>query len=619
MEIISKSGGLFALAMPRGEGKTTLAEALVIWAAITGQHSYIFLIGSTEEKATEMLTSIKTELQYNDRLLEDFPEVCYPIRKLEGIANRARGQVHHGAKTEIKWGAEEIVLPNIPGSAASGSIIRVAGLTGDIRGAVRTIARDGVTIRIRPTLVLLDDPQTDESAFSPAQCDKRHRTIQGSVLGMVGPGEKMTALMLCTVIREDDLADRILDREKSPRWQGQTTSMMVKMPENMELWETYKQVWEDSYRKHGDIRLATAFYKKNRKALDKGAEASWPERFEPDEISAVQSAMNIWSFSERSFWAEYQNKPMPEVDPDLGIMTVKEIMAKTNKLDRGLIPQEASKLVGMIDVQGNALFYVVAAFADDFTGSIVDYGAFPDQRLAYFTLAKLRRTLSKKYTGCGLEARLFAGLNDLIDDLCGKEWNQSGGGVMRISRMLVDANWGDSTDTVYKVCQENDHAAVLIPSHGEGVTAGKRPYSEYKRRKGEKLGHNWRIPNVSRKRTIKHLLYDTNYWKSFLHRRLKVSVNDPSCLTLFKASGQHDHRMIAEHFTAEVRTLTEGHSRQVDEWSHPNKSLDNHFFDCAVGCMVAASMEGASMPSLQPIKNKRKKKLNLLELREAQG
>ena len=36
----------------------------------------------------DMLESIRVELDGNDRLLEDFPEVCHPIRSLDGIANR---------------------------------------------------------------------------------------------------------------------------------------------------------------------------------------------------------------------------------------------------------------------------------------------------------------------------------------------------------------------------------------------------------------------------------------------------------------------------------------------------------------------------------------------------
>ena len=81
-----------------------------------------------------MLDSIKTELDCNDLLLADFPEVCFPIQALDGISNRANGQLYQGKRTQIGWTAKEIVLPTIAGSHASGAIIKVAGLTGRIRG-----------------------------------------------------------------------------------------------------------------------------------------------------------------------------------------------------------------------------------------------------------------------------------------------------------------------------------------------------------------------------------------------------------------------------------------------------------------------------------------------------
>ncbi|MCK6458235.1 MAG: hypothetical protein L6Q92_17110, partial [Phycisphaerae bacterium] len=123
-------GGLFAMAMPRGSGKTSLCETACLWALVYGHREFVALIGSDEEHAANMLDSIKAELENNDLLLEDFPEVVFPIRALEGIHQRAGGQLFQGKQTHIGWTAREIVLPTIPGSKASGTIIRVAGITG---------------------------------------------------------------------------------------------------------------------------------------------------------------------------------------------------------------------------------------------------------------------------------------------------------------------------------------------------------------------------------------------------------------------------------------------------------------------------------------------------------
>ena len=67
-------GGLFAMAMPRGSGKTTICECACIWAVLYGHREFVCLIGSDEGHASDMLDSIKTELEANDLLLEDFEE-----------------------------------------------------------------------------------------------------------------------------------------------------------------------------------------------------------------------------------------------------------------------------------------------------------------------------------------------------------------------------------------------------------------------------------------------------------------------------------------------------------------------------------------------------------------
>ena len=169
-------GGLFAFAMPRGTGKTQLSEMATIWSMLYGHREFVCLIGATETAALEMLDSIKTELEVNGRLEEDFPETVFPIKRLDGIANRCAGQLHRGERTRIVWTSNEIVLPTIKGSPAAGVVVRVAGITGRVRGMKykRPDGRSG-----RPSLVIVDAPQTTESAGSLEQTRKRVRVFGG--------------------------------------------------------------------------------------------------------------------------------------------------------------------------------------------------------------------------------------------------------------------------------------------------------------------------------------------------------------------------------------------------------------------------------------------------------
>ncbi|MCA9221525.1 MAG: phage terminase large subunit family protein [Planctomycetales bacterium] len=603
-------GGLFAMAMPRGSGKTTICECACIWAVLNGHREFVCLIGSDEGHAMDMLDSIKMELDGNDLLLEDYPEVVFPIQALDGIANRCNGQLYQGQRTHIGWTAREVVLPTMPGSVASGAIIKVAGITGRIRG-MKYKRSDGKTVR--PSLVVIDDPQTDESARSVSQCATRESILAGAILGLAGPGKKISGIMPCTVIRPSDMADNILCRDKHPEWNGERTKMVYAFPENEKLWHRYGELRAESLRVHGDIRLATEFYLANQAEMDAGAEIAWAERYNHDEASAIQHAMNLRLQDEAAFFAEYQNEPLPEETAGDDELTADQIAGKLNRMKRGEVPIGCSHLTAFIDVQANMLFYVVAGWEDNFTGYVVDYGTFPDQKRPYFTLRDARQTLVLATNVGGLEGSIYAGLECLSQSLLGREWRRDDGAAIRIDRCLVDANWGSSTDVVYQFCRQSAHAGLIMPSHGRFVGASSQPFSEYKRRPGDRIGHNWRVPNVHGKRAVRHVVYDTNYWKSFIHARLAVSMGDRGCLSLFGDAPQ-THRMLAEHLTSEYRVKTEGRGRTVDEWKMRPERADNHWFDCLVGCAVAASMQGAVLEGTQAVATPKPQRVSFAEL-----
>ena len=604
-------GGLFALALPRGSGKTTITESAALWSMLYGHREFVVLIGATESAALELLDSLKTELEVNERLAEDFPEVCYPVAQLEGIANRCAGQLYKGERTRITWTSNEIVLPTVEGSRASGIIVRVAGITGRIRG-MKFKRSDGRNVR--PSLVVIDDPQTSESAGSLEQTRKRVRVLAGDILGLAGPGQKISGIMPCTIIRPGDMADIILNRNTHPDWNGEKTRMVYRFPSNMKLWEEYAEIRAEALRTEGNFQKATEFYLANREAMDAGAEVSWEARFNHDEVSALQHAMNLKFQDEAAFMSEYQNDPLPDDTADDSLLSVDEICAKINGLARRRVPLKCDRLTMFVDVQKALLFYVVIAWAEDFTGAVIDYGSWPDQHRHEYSLADANPSIQTLFPKAGFEGALYAALSALTDECLGREWEREDGAVLKIERALVDANWGQSTDVVYQFCRQSSHAGVILPSHGRYVGASSKPMTEYRKQQGDRLGFNWMIPNVAGKRAIRHVIYDTNYWKSFIHARLAVPVGDKGSLTLYgRIPGAH--QLFAEHLTAEYRVKTQGRGRTVDEWKLKPQSHDNHFLDCVAGCAVCGSMLGASLPETLPAKLDRKPMIRLSDKR----
>ena len=599
----------FAVAMPRGSGKTSLSLAAVIWAVLTGRHAFVYLLASSDDQAVKLLGNIKGQLSANPLLLEDYPESIYPIQRLENEARRCTGQKCLGAPTHIKWGVNEIVLPTIPNSKSSGAVVRACGLAGNFRGAM-VVRPNGQSIR--PTLVVADDPQNDASARSMVQTAERLSILNGTIIGLAGPDQKTGVIVPCTVIQRGDLADQILDHKRFPAWRGERTKMIYQWPKNADLWAEYCRLREQSIRDNGRGQEATEFYRKHKAEMDEGAVVAWPARFSPEagEISALQAVYNLLlDYKEQGFAAEFQNEPLVESAEDEARLTAKDIWGKANGRPRGHVPPQCTKLTAFIDVHDNLLFYAVCGWEDNFTGYVVDYGTFPKQNRRHFTLTNATHTLGKMFPEAGRDGAILAGLESLVKTLLDTHY-QRGQGYMQIDRLLVDMGYKDKIVAAVKY---RIGGSVMMLSKGVGIRAGNRPISQYQRRVGWKLGYHWYIPNVARTQEHPHMVIDTNFWKSFIHDRFSTAPGDAASLTLF--GSPETHELFAAHIAeSETWVMTHGQGRDVKEWRLKPSKPDNHWFDCLVGCAAAASEQGIALEGQQIMSSRQKKRLKISEL-----
>ncbi|MCR9031284.1 phage terminase large subunit [Citrobacter amalonaticus] len=264
-EIISATTGQNdAIAAPRGEAKSTIVSQLfVIWGIVLALKHYPVIIMDSIDQAYPMLEAIKAELQFNPRLMMDFPEAT------------GCGRV---------WQAGTILTRN-------DIKVQVAGSGKKLRGL-----RHGP---YRPDLAVLDDIENDEQVRNPEQRDKLDNWLKKTVLPLGGAGAKFDVVYIGTILHHDSVLSRTL---KNPLWKRARFKALISWPHNMELWDKWEEILRNND-EDGEL-LARAFYEQHRQEMEEGAVVSWAAR-------PLYTLMLIRARDGHStFDAEYQNDPV---------------------------------------------------------------------------------------------------------------------------------------------------------------------------------------------------------------------------------------------------------------------------------------------------------------------
>ena len=605
-----------AIAMPRGSGKSSLCEAAILRAVLKGDDRFSVLLAAIAKKASDSIRWFKRALTHNQLLFEDFPEVCHPLRLLQNEARRCLGQSYKGERTNILWAHDRIILPTIPDRPTSGSILHSCGIGGNVRG-LKLDMPDGTVIR--PTLAMVDDPQTAKSARSqgPAgQTARRLQVILQDVQGLAGPDAQVGVMVPCTVIESGDLADQILDRKLYPDFRGERTKRFYSWPTHMKLWEQYRELRESAMQAGEPLDESVEFYRsrmcnQGRKldepaecpdcphranCMDCGAVVDWADRRGMRNLSAVQDAMHsLYKYGPVGFAAEFQNEPL------LGDGTGQRLNAalcrsRVSGHTRFDIPVGCTELTMGVDVQQHSLWYVIVAWQPNFTGHVVDYGVWPPQSRAVYTKAEIAVSMNNiqtRYPNRGIEGTIQAALEEFIPRAQAQNFQRSGGGnLMRLGRDLVDSGKWDNVIAAVKM---KVGGATMLLSKGFGIGASKVPMARRSRKPGErwdKLGF-WYIPVTQGTKEFPAVHVDTNHWKSFVHQGFLTAPGDPGAITIF-GNDPMAHEMYASHICAETYGPEPffGHGRWVEEWKIRPERPDNDWLDAMVLATVGASMLG---------------------------
>lgn len=596
----AKYGGDQAIAAPRGDGKTTITECVVTYCVLTGLLTFPLILAATGPDAERILGNIKAHLEDNERLHADYNEVCGPIRELDGLPNRANGQLVHGkigseqiaeTRSRIKWAGRQIVLPTVKAkrSRATGAIIATRGLDAAVRGL-----RYGAK---RPDLAVIDDPETRDLAESPdeRQHEKLERKIDQDIAGLAGQGRRLARVMLTTLMRRECVSAKFTDPTQKPSWHGVRFRLVEQWPAHGELWDEYisrRQAGQHAGDKFS--RGAHAFYLDHRDQMDDGVLVGNPWRFVPEllpdgsqyQVSTIQAVHDlIADIGRDSFHTEYQNDPPEETGPIESGITAHRVQTQVSGYPRCVIPPGCTVLVQGMDVRKVALHWAVVAFRADATSYVIDYG-----------VQEVRGTVAGSDEGVdvAIVAAIRARMSDCADGL----YHAIDGEVMPINLTLVDAGW--RTDAVYHACREL--GLGIMPAMGFGKSAGCvqiRFSPPVRHQRDKKPGDGWFLSR--RERGVWLVCMDADRWKAWEHDRWMTPTDKPGARFMWGEgddSGrlsfdQKAHHSFSRHIVSEVEVEELVKGALVRKWKP--KSGNNHWLDASYMADVAANMKGIAL------------------------
>lgn len=595
MHELAQAGGKKAVAAPRSRGKSTIVKGMHIYLAAACLAPFIVAVGATSSLAKRLFSDFRTEWKINDLLFADFPEICAPVRELDGAPQRAARQHVDGHLTNINWPSDDFLrLPRVPGyandylkslgaewSPYAGYKMTYAGLDAAFRGL--NIDDD------RPTFLSIDDPETRESANSLTQIESRIEIIERDIEGLEGGDRPMGIMMITTVQKAFSASAQYTDPLQKPAWGGERYGWVQKWPDRMDLWDEYIALRHKA-QKDGDRygMVAVEFYLANRDAMHEGAELI-AENYKPvklpDGRDAVHSALHeafnkIADTNMAAFRSEYQNDPEPEEEAEGLALTPGRVAGQLSGLQRGETPDDTFAFMG-IDIGKYKSHWVKIACTRDAVVWITDYGIVETSGL------------SKYSTDQAIELQIVHSLMEFSES---EECTEN-------PPVLVLVDSGDFTESVYEFSRQAGAPFFASKGWDAGRFRLKKESDDYQNFL-EAYAHR-AMDSKQRELWLYHV--NTEYWKNWGQQRFLVdafmdATRLPGSVALFEPphGDVKYHLQFARHMVSESEQFVPVDGKVNKRVWVVHDKKNNHWLDAYALACAAAGCAGIRLVDSEP-------------------
>ncbi len=528
---VLKHGGRKAIAASRGEGKTIITACLMLWGILSGKIKFGIIFSATGQAADELLEEIKERLATNDRIAADYPEVCDPVRELGDAPQRAgtmtatgtnceTKQPYKGARVKFSWRGDRLIFPRVPGSSSHGSILATRGLDSAFLGK-RIGGR-------RPDFVMIDDPDTEESANSPTQTDKLTKRIKGAIAGLGGQRRGVGIVMVTTIHGRDSVSARFTEPKLEPAWRGLRFRFLVHPPDDVEAWHRYVEMLREDWRNGDELgRRAHQQYLDNMEAMNAGHRVANPNRFDPDkEASAIEHYYRFVAQNGiEAALTELDNDPPDATESETGLLRPADLLRRLSGYPRGVVPRGCTLVTQGIDCHGpgdptrlgksKGLVWVVVAWKPDGTAYVIDFGH------TDWVPLTTRHTIEEAHAADDID--IPRALRRRRDEWLAKPPVDEAGNQVSIRATMIDTRY--RTEAIVRTLPEIPGA---IGWTGHGKSGGCVQSGGYNPPRNATVGDGWYIPERSRE-----FHGNADRWKEFVHDRCRVTINEPSSIAFF--------------------------------------------------------------------------------------
>ncbi len=264
-EISRADGCRRAIEAPRGHAKsTTFTFKDSIHAAVYAYKHYEIILSDSSEQAEGFLADIKTELEENAALREDFG----------GLEGRI-------------WKSSVILLAN-------GVKIEAIGSGKKIRGRRHK--------QWRPDLIVCDDLENDENVYTPEQRKKLRDWYYKAVSKA---GDTYTDIVyIGTLLHYDALLANVA---KNPSYRTAKYRGVISFAVHTELWDAWEAIYTDLANGNRE-QEALDFFAANRTEMLEGTAVLWEDKLSYYDLMVIRVSEGTASFN-----SEIQNDP---IDPE---------------------------------------------------------------------------------------------------------------------------------------------------------------------------------------------------------------------------------------------------------------------------------------------------------------